>query len=200
MVKKLIVTNRSALISKYKQAGWDAIRKAVARLAAADILRGITTELAFVDAPGKKGVPKVTLKSSDKQAKATIDALYRKHGSPDYLMILGAPDVIPFQRLDNPLLGTDDPDHALPSDLPYACEAPFSRKVADFVGPTRVVGRLPNLNGNKDAKDLVALIDAAAAFDSTPGRKTFVISAAEWKGATRANVKRAFGAKQLVEL
>jgi hypothetical protein len=200
MIRKLIVTNRNALMAKYKQAGWDAIRKAIGRLATADVLRGITTALDFVDAPSKAGVPKVTKASNDKQAKAAIDALYRKHGSPDYLLILGAPDVIPFQKLENPLAGTDDPDSALPSDLPYACEAPFSRKVADFVGPTRVVGRLPNVRGNKDPKELVALIDAAASFAATPAKKTFVISAAEWKGATRANVTRAFGAKQLVEL
>ena len=200
MIKKLIVTNRGALQRKYKAAGWDLIRKAIARLATADVLRGITTVLDFVDAPSRKGVPKVTTASNDKQAKATIDALYRKHGSPDYLMILGAPDVIPFQKLENPLARTDDPDNALPSDLPYACEASFSRKVSDFVGPTRVVGRLPNVRGNRDPKELVALIDAAAGFGATPGRKTFVISAAEWKGATRANVTRAFGAKQTVGL
>jgi hypothetical protein len=200
MIKKLILTNRGALERKYKQAGWDAIRKAIARLATADVLRGITTVLDFVDAPSKKGVPKVTTAKNDKQAKATIDALYRKHGSPDYLLILGAPDVVPFQKLENPLAGADDPDRALPSDLPYACEASFSRKVTDFVGPTRVVGRLPNVNGSKDPKELVALIDAASGFGATPGKKTFVISAAEWKGATRANVKRAFGAKQAVEL
>jgi hypothetical protein len=41
----------------------------------------------------------------------------------------------------------EDPD--VPSDLPYACEAAFSRRPQDFLGPTRVVGRLPDLTGRR---------------------------------------------------
>lgn len=199
MIQKLIVTNRSVLKKKYGQAGWMAISKALTRLATADVLRGLTTHLECVDAPSKS-VPKVRTASSAKQVKMTIDALYRAYGAPDYLMILGAPDVIPFQRLENPLAGGDDTDSDLPSDLPYACEESYSKDIATFVGPTRVVGRLSDVRGNKSAKELIALIDSATTFDGTPGKKAFVISADEWKGATKANAKLAFGTSQIVGL
>ena len=41
----------------------------------------------------------------------------------------------------------DDDDNPAWGDLPYACDAPYSRDPARFVGPTRVVGRLPDLVG-----------------------------------------------------
>ena len=110
MIKKLIITNRTVLTKKYGTAGWTAIGKAVARLATADVLRGLTTSLEMVDAPSKSAVPKVSSPASEKQVKATIDALYKQHGAPDYVMILGATDVISYQRLRNPLFGSDDPD------------------------------------------------------------------------------------------
>ena len=44
----------------------------------------------------------VVVSASPKQAKATIDAVFRAT-DPEYLMILGAPDVVPQQDLTNPL-------------------------------------------------------------------------------------------------
>ena len=50
---------------------------------------------------------------------------------PDYLLLLGAPDVVPHIQLTNPMTGTpdDDDDPGVPSDVPYAstprwCQAP----------------------------------------------------------------------------
>ncbi len=182
MIKKLIVTNKSALTAKYKAAGLAAILKAVARLAAADVLRGITTVIDFVNVTGEKPV------------KSAIDALFRKHGSPDYLMILGGPDVIPYQQLTNPMFGDGDTDKLVPSDLPYASAAAHSKDIAKFVGPTRVVGRLPDVTGGKAAEDFVRIIDNAAKFAGTPNKKNFSISADEWTGASKKNVTMAFGA------
>ena len=63
-------------------------------------------------------------------------------------MILGAPDVVPHQDLANPAFAPpDDPDQFAYGDVPYACDAPYSTRPEDFVGPTRVVGRLPDLTG-----------------------------------------------------
>lgn len=182
MIKKLIVTHKSALKAKYKAAGLAAILKAVSRLAAADMLRGITTVIGFVNATG------------DKPVKAAIDALFKAHGSPDYLMILGGPDVVPYQQLTNPMFGDGDTDKRVPSDLPYASAAAHSKDIAKFVGPTRVVGRLADVTGGKAAEDFVRIIDNAARFAGTPNKKSFSISADEWTGASRKNIKLAFGA------
>ena len=77
------------------------------------------------------------------QYKAAVDAVHHRL-TPDYLMLLGSTDVIPHQPLRNPVHdGVNDVDELVPSDLPYACNAPFSDDPTDFIGPDRVVGRLP---------------------------------------------------------
>lgn len=191
-IKKLIVTNRSALAKKYGAAGWTAVQQALTRLRTADTKRGFTTILALLDAPAA-GVPKVKSASSARETKRAIDALYKKYAAPDYVLILGGTDVVPHSVLKNPIVAGEDEDPDLPSDLPYACEAPYSTDVSDFVGPTRVVGRLPDIRGSNEVKDFIKLIDAAAKFSGTTGSAHFVISAAIWRGATQANAALAFG-------
>jgi len=78
-------------------------------------------------------------------------------------MILGATDVVPHQDMRNPVNAAgDDPDVVAFSDLPYACDTPYSRDVAKFIGPTRVVSRLPDMTGadgpadGNGAADLIA--------------------------------------------
>ena len=67
-------------------------------------------------------------------------------------MILGAVDIaLPHQDLTNPVFDPDDdPDRQAFGDLPYACEHAYSRRPQDFLGVTRVVGRLPDLTGGSD--------------------------------------------------
>ena len=75
-------------------------------------------------------------------------------------MILGAPDVVPHQDMKNPAFDPpDDPDEYAYGDLPYACDAPYSRDIATFKGPTRVVGRLPDLT--KAQRQALAICSAA---------------------------------------
>lgn len=194
MIQKLIVTNVAALKRKYGTSGVTLIRKAIARLVASDAARGIKTTLEAVDAP-RKGAPPVTSSGNAKQNKTTIDRLFVAYKSPDYLLILGGPDVIPFQPLDNPMFSPpDDTDPNVPSDLPYASSAPYSRDISKFIGATRVVGRIPDVRGSKEVEELVLLIDAATTFSGTPNKNSFVISADEWASASRANVRLAFGA------
>jgi hypothetical protein len=146
---KLIVSNRAALLRKYKTSGLASIRKAVAALAKADKARGIKTQLLFLDdAAAMKALaaPAVKTAAGPREIKAAIDAVC-KALQPAWLMILGAPDVLPHQDLDNPAASPpDDPDLRAWGDLPYACDAPYSRDPARFVGPTRVVGRLFTYN------------------------------------------------------
>lgn len=105
-----------------------------------------------------------------------------------YVMLLGAPDVLPQQRLRNP---TSDEDPDVPSDLPYACHAPASDDPGDFVGPVRVVGRLPDLLGATEPTFLVRLIGKAATWSSrapSAYQPVFGLSTDSWKVSTRLSV------------
>src|SRR6266704_1641169 len=100
---KVIVTNLSALQLKYST-GFRRIHDAIGRLIAADKKRGLTTLLVAIDSAADmrsvKGSPVATA-SDQIRVKAAIDAVWTAY-TPDYLMILGAPDVVPMQILRNP--------------------------------------------------------------------------------------------------
>src|SRR5258708_17471290 len=103
---KVIVTNLSALQLKYSS-GLQRIREAIKRLIAADKKRGLTTLLVAIDSAqdmrSVNGAP-VTDASDERRVKAAIDAVWTTH-TPEYLVILGAPDVVPMQTLRNPARG-----------------------------------------------------------------------------------------------
>jgi len=205
MNDKIIVTNLSALRAKYGSAGWNQINTAVKALIAADKARGLTTRLIDVgNASAMKSAKghKVTKTLSAEQNKAAIDAIYRAY-APAYLLILGAVDVIPHQDLRNPVFGGDDPDPLAYGDIPYACEAPYSQEPKDFIGPTRVLGRLPDLVGAKDPRYLVDLLGTAAQWrprDPSDYASYFAISAAVWKKSTALSVQKLFGADTDLQL
>ncbi|MDZ4819917.1 MAG: hypothetical protein SGJ20_13185 [Planctomycetota bacterium] len=199
MDDKIIVTNRSVLASKYGSKGLVTIRKALTGLIAADKKRGIQSRVVYLDdkaAMKKMGGKAVTSATDPRENKEAIDAVF-KSVNPDYLMILGAPDVVPHQDLDNPAYEPteDDDDHAW-GDLPYACDAPYSRDPARFVGPTRVVGRLPDLFGADEPSYLVGLLKTAAEYKRrSPDDYTgyFGLSAKVWQGSTRLSLNNIFG-------
>ena len=96
-----------------------------------------------------------------RQNKQAIDAIFRAE-KPDYLMILGATDVVPHQDMTNPAFNSpDDPDKYAYGDLPYACDTDYSHDIATFKGPTRVVGRLPDLTGGHNPSHVIALLAAS---------------------------------------
>ena len=196
-IDKVVVTNQAALAAKYGDRAKD-VAVAVDALVAADAARGVRTRLvALVGAAmSALGAPAVTDPADARQAKAAVDGVFRAL-VPDYLMILGAVDVVPHQPLRNPMPG--DGDAVAPGDLPYACEHPYSEDPADFIGPTRVVGRLPDLTGGGggDPAYLVALLHAAAAAaaprPAADYRPYLGISARVWEGSTRLSLQNLFG-------
>lgn len=203
---KLIVSNRSALLRKYKTTGLAAIRKAVTALVTADKARGIATKLLFLDdAAAMKAAGGVAVKTAGnpRENKAAIDAAC-KALQPAYLMILGAPDVVPHQDLDNTASSPPDDDDAHAwGDLPYACDAPYSRDVARFVGPTRVVGRLPDLAGASEPSYLIKLLQFSARFKSLSAadfKSYFGLSATQWQGSTRLSLQNLFGQAEALQL
>ncbi len=203
---KLIVTHRGALRRKYASGGFARIRTALRSLTAADRQRGLKTRLVFLDDTAsmtKLCAPPVTDPASPRQFKAAIDAVFRTV-DPDYLLILGAPDVVPMQDLANPIFEPPaDPDVTAWGDLPYACDAAYSREVSRFKGPTRVVGRLPDLTGATDPAHLIDLIEHAAAHrprEVAEFAHYFALSTATWKASTALSVFNVFGESKALML
>lgn len=198
-VDKVIVTNVAALQRKYGPR-FKEVKAAVTALIAADRARGLRTALLAIDSPAdmaRVGGKAVTRASDEKGAKAAVDAVCRHH-TPDYVLLLGAPDVIPHILLTNPMgHGEDgDDDEHVPSDLPYACEAAFSRNPKDFVGPTRVVGRLPDVMKATEPGYLLTLLKTAATYASRSRSSYsghFAISARVWEKSTVESVGNLFG-------
>lgn len=185
MPTKIVITNGSVIDDKYQgraQDVWDALD----RLIAADAARGIQTSVARIDQQGVVDPQDAT------QAKAAIDALLTP--APDYAMLLGGPDVIPHVALDNP--ASDDGDPTVPSDLPYACDAPMSTDIGQFLAPTRVLSRLPDAPRASDPSVLVSALDTAATWtqrDATEYAPPLAISAEVWKASTVLTTTQLFG-------
>src|SRR5207247_2307396 len=129
MTDKLIVSNKAALRHKYGGAGLTRIRAALEQLVTADRRRGLVTRVVYLDdaeAMRARRAPVVADPVDYATTKAAIDAIFRAE-TPDYLMLLGAPDVVAQQPLQNPLYDPpDEPDAYAWSDLPYACAGPYS--------------------------------------------------------------------------
>ncbi|HEX9045674.1 MAG TPA: C25 family cysteine peptidase, partial [Verrucomicrobiae bacterium] len=196
---KLIVTNLGALKIKYAD-GWPRIQAGIDKLIAADANRGLTTALIGLDddtAMASAGASPVTNATDPKQNKNAIDALYNKF-APDYMLILGAGDIVPHQDLANPVYSgpEGDPDSLVFSDLPYSCSSGYGTQISDFKNPTRVVGRLPDVDGVNDPAYLEKLLDTAASYASVPAAnyaKFFGVSAGVWTGSTSVNLQAIFG-------
>src|SRR6187200_1377409 len=112
MDDKIIVTNRGALVKKYGTSGFAEIGKALVLLQASDKKRGIKSRVVYLDnkAAMKTLGGKAVMNAADpRENKAAIDAVF-KSIKPDYLMILGASDVVPHQDLNNPAISPPEDD------------------------------------------------------------------------------------------
>jgi hypothetical protein len=198
MNDKIIVTNLAALRKKYGASGLSKIRTAIAGLIAADKARELHTRLIALDRRTdmkKVKGPAVTNQKSARQNKIAIDAIFAAI-RPDYLMILGAVDVVPHQDLNNPVYSGDDPDKFAFGDLAYACEQAYTQQAAKFIGPTRVVGRLPDITNSTDPAYLINLLNTAAKWKPRTRQAYsdyFAISADEWRKSTSLSVQKLFG-------
>jgi hypothetical protein len=203
---KVIITNVTALKKKYGAAGYDIIEKRVETLIAADKLRGLVTALIPLDdktAMKALSAPPVTQPSDPAQNKRAVDGVYRAL-APDYVVILGAIDIVPHQDMANPVHDPsgEDNDPCAYGDLPYACEAPYSRNANDFIGPTRVVGRIPDVTGGTEPDYLAELLRVAAEYKQTslPSlNRYFAVTAEIWSKSTDLSVANTFGAPARVE-
>ncbi|HSI50869.1 MAG TPA: C25 family cysteine peptidase [Ideonella sp.] len=196
---KLILTHRTALQRKYGEKGLAKVDSALKRLVKADARRGFDSRVIHLDdaATMKTWGGAVSAEPTPKEIKRAIDRLYAAL-SPHYLLLLGGPDVLPLVPLRNPAFSTanGDPDTLVPSDLPYACDAAYSTDPGRFQGPTRVVGRLPDVPGAREPSALTLLIDASARSVSRPRSdyaRAFGISAQAWEASSKLSMENLFG-------
>lgn len=194
---KIVVLDRARLRAKYGTAGTRRVVAAIDRLIDADDDRGIHTRRVDISSARSLrpyGAARVT--GLDPAATVTaVDAICAQE-QPDYVLLLGGPDVIPHVPVSNPLAGGVDPDANVPSDLPYACRAGVTVDPARLVGPSRATGRLPDVPGASDPAVLLALLRTArrwvpAAADRY--RQHLTVSAATWRASTEETVDRLFG-------
>ena len=114
---KLSVTVRANLVRKYDAGALAKIDTAVAKWIAADAARDIKTVHVAIDDATKMaalGVKALKGNATPRKVKRAIDALWKKL-SPDYLVLFGADDVVPYFVVDNPSYdpnGDDDKDVA----------------------------------------------------------------------------------------
>jgi hypothetical protein len=206
MDDKIIVSNRAALAAKYGSQGVARIKVAVGKLIAADKKRSIDSRLVYLDdakAMKKLGGSAVVDRRSARQNKEAIDAIYRAT-MPEYLLILGSADVVPHQDMLNPMFDPpDDEDRYAYGDLPYACDGGYARDVAKFKGPTRVVGRLPDLTGAREPSHLLALLGVATKFRTrrvTDYASYFGLSTESWSKSTEQSLFNIFGNATAIHL
>ncbi|HKF44468.1 MAG TPA: hypothetical protein VKG01_15330 [Thermoanaerobaculia bacterium] len=199
MYDKTIVTHLGALSAKYGSTGVSRISNALKALVVADKARGLRTGVVYLDDAGamkKMGAKPLQTVADYRGAKAAVDGVF-KALAPQYLMILGAPDVVPHQDLSNPAFSAgDDDDPKAWGDLPYACDTEYGHDPAQFVGPTRVVGRLPDLTGAREPSHLLALLESSAKWKCRrPDHYStyFGLSASVWQGSTRLSLDNLFG-------
>lgn len=198
-INKIIVTNVSALIAKYGVAGYGKIGAALKRMVAADAMRGLASKVIAIDSKSemaRHGTPAGS-PTDARAAKVAVDAIFSRE-KPDYLLILGAGDVFPLVPLKNPVWTPDgdDDDQHVPSGLPYACNTRYSTDANRYVGPTRVVGRLPDLAGANNPAYILRLIDQASNYKTlTPAdyQQYFSVSAHIWKNSTSLSISNLFG-------
>jgi len=198
MTDKIIVANYAALQKAYGDGALKPILAAVNGLIAADKTRGLVSRIVDISDPAqmkKYNAKAVTSQRNARQANDAIDAIY-KATIPDYVVILDGPDVVPHALLDNPV--PKDGDKAVPSDLPYAGDAPFSMDPKKSAAVTRVVGRIPGVTGAKTPDFLIKQLDAAAKFKTLKRADYlphFAISAQVWEKSTEESVENIFNTR-----
>ncbi len=195
-INKLIISHRGNILSKYGSKA-PRIISLLQKFSKAAKKQQMTSALVFLDDDAidkNYSVPKVLNGNDPRQVKEAVDKLYHKL-DPDYIVIVGSQDIIPFQPLKNPARRHDD-ENEVPSDLPYACEHGYSIESKDFVAPSRVVGRIPDIPGHNDPAYLTTLINNAINWiprDPKDYKKYFALSTVSWKGSTGKNITRMFG-------
>ena len=194
---KILLSSKKLLISKYGDK-FSEVHNALVKLKEAHLKKEIKTLIVYLDDNSSvsiTGIPSIA-KIDSRSCKIYIDKIY-KNMNPAYLALIGAQDIIPFCEFENPLFSpTGDTDNSIFSDLPYACDHSFSTEITDFVGPTRVISRIPDVHQNADVKYFTKVLSNAAqhkSIDAKNFKNYFAISVKLWKGSSQISTKNIFG-------
>ena len=202
---KVYVADGARLEKKYGKADADKIHDAVTQRASTEAQRFGRTEYVQLNDSAQMsalGAPALPAHPKDRHYKDLVDAVWDAL-MPSYLVIIGADDAFPHQSLSNPLRpkpsqpSFPDPDKRVLSDLPYACAQKYSRHPRDYTGPTRVVGRIPDIFGSNNPAYLLALLRAdpnRAPQPASTYRDIFAISAEKWLTSTSLTLHDVLGA------
>lgn len=187
---KLSITVRGRLEKKYSTRDMKKIVAATNKWIAADSKRGIRNILAFIDDSASMkalGVKPISGSVTAPKVKTIIDALWKKL-APDYLVILGGDDIVPYFEVDNPSYQPrGDDDETVLTDNPYACTRPYRRgSLSSYLVADRVIGRVLDMPGDGDAEWLLRQLAIATSW--TPQSKdtyrdAYAICCDTWKGA-----------------
>ena len=198
---KVLITSKNKLQFKYGK-NFLNLEDLFSKLIAADAKKGIETKLIYVDdeaSAAKAGVKPIQI-INEKNSKKIVDDIAKKL-SPAYILLLGADDVIPFQCITNP---ADDDDLEVESDLPYACDAPYSKTINNFIGRTRVVGRLPDIIGVQKNisyfKTVITNVIKQKPADIGKYSNYFAMSASVWKKSTALTLQTVFNDNKMLVL
>jgi hypothetical protein len=187
---KLSMTVRRHLERKYDTKALRAIDAALKRWIAADRKRGIrTVHVAVDDRAAMKALKATAVTGTDTAAKVkrALDPLVRRL-APDYVVVIGADDVVPYFQVENPSFDPDgDDDERVPTDNPYASNEVFrASRRSSYLAPDRVLGRIPDLRGSGDPSWLLAHLERATNWTSHPKRHyagVHAICCHSWSGA-----------------
>jgi hypothetical protein len=207
VITKLILTNKSAILKKYKSKA-EEIFSLLDKIKFADKKRGITTAIYFLDDKDHMkefGGALVKAAGNQKQNKDAIDAIYNLK-QPNYILLFGSEDIIPFIHVLNPIYGNiddnlngiiDDEDtedgEFIKSDLPYACNIPFTTDYKKYFKngtevPARAIGRIPDIFGAADLNYVKKVVTACLQWKPQKSfeAKAMVLAAYSWRSLTQS--------------
>jgi len=205
-IDKLILSVKSVLQEKYGS-DFSRVLSLLQKLIHSDLEKGLNTALIFLDDRKKLAPLRVKAlqakRAKDRDYKDIVDSLYNRY-NPDYILIFGAIDVFPHQKLKNLLYLTDhEDDQWVASDLPYACNTPYSTNINTFLSPVRVVGRLADINGHPDIDLISGMINNI--IDFRPRKEEdykpyFAASTVVWRRSSEESMGNVFSGRPHVNL
>ena len=177
----LIITSSAQLRAAYGRGGEQRVLTAIARLSAARAARGVASRLALIEegmtdlgVAGAGNVPAAIAALVTQSAQALVRAGDRLES----LLIVGGPEIVPFNMAANPTFY--DGDQAVPSDCLYGASNSIS------LLPEWPVGRLPGAAGDDPDLLLRLLEHAAAAQPADLLRKPLGYCTAAWRRSSAA--------------
>lgn len=196
MSKKLLVSNKKALVDKYGALGFEKVDSALKKMISSDKDRGFETTLLYVDdadSCSSFGVQPTTKGGKPREVKRVIDSVF-ENNPQEYICLIGGDEIIPFFRFRNPLYDptlVGDTDEFIPTDNPYASSASYRRSPDNFLIPDRSLGRLPDETGRDVNEPTLLLNEIEYGVQARPVMENVFelqwgYSAKEWEEASKA--------------